>query len=54
MKLSTTHDPMHRDALEQGYHLVVQEADQWHRSYQIACMALAVSVIINIVAIFWR
>ena len=30
------------------------EADYWHRSYQIMAMALGVSVVVNIVAIFWR
>ena len=56
MKLSTTHDPMFRDAYEQGARLYVEhaEAERWRRSYQIVSMALAVSVVINIVAIFWR
>ncbi len=56
MKLTTTHDPMLRDAMALGIevHARHDEANRWHQSYQIVSMALAVSVVINIVAIFWR
>jgi hypothetical protein len=52
----TVNDPMLRDAYAQGMRLHAEyaEANRWHRSYQIMSMALAVSVIVNIVAIFWR
>jgi hypothetical protein len=30
------------------------EVERWHRAYQIVAMGLAVSVVVNIVAIFWR
>jgi hypothetical protein len=50
------HDPVLRDAYAQGARLQAEqdEANRWHRSCQILSMALAVSVVVNIVAILWR
>ncbi len=46
------------DPFAQGFHagsqLVAEEAEHWYRSYQIVTMALALSVVVNIVAILWR
>ena len=54
MNLSTAHDPMLRDADVLGFELYRNEAERWHRAYQIVAMGLAVSVVVNIIIIFWR
>jgi hypothetical protein len=58
MKPTTTHDPMLRDAFLLGMEVqceeIPSEAERWHRAYQIVSMGLAVSVVVNVVAIFWR
>lgn len=53
-ELSTNHDPMFHDAFAQGIALWAEAANDYRRRYQIVTMALAVSVVINIIAIFWR